>query len=124
MRSVAIRFTRAPQKCVATGRQLFWKAIDLGGDLRVLDVQLSVYALSGGASPKVTISVLTSCHDDADLGWATLGTFTSVDGQAGADQTETMVMVGALRYVRFEVTSLGSGASCYFTIDGQARTHE
>jgi hypothetical protein len=123
MTSRRIQLTRFPQKCIAVGKQFFWEAVDLGGDLRVLDLTLSVTALSG-QTPTVTIAVLTSVQDDVEEGWATLETFDQVDGQAGADQTKRKVMVGALRYVRFHVTQLGTGASCYFSIEGEARTVE
>jgi hypothetical protein len=73
-----IQFTRAPQKVTATGNQFFWEAIVLGGDLRVLDLELSVIALVG-ESAKVTIALLTSTQNDMEEGWATLGTFTQVD---------------------------------------------
>ena len=123
MASRMIQFTRAPQKCVAVGKQFFWEAIDLGGDLRVLDLELTVLGLTTGHS--ITIEVLTSVQDDVDDCWAAVGAFTKVDQLGGgADQTRHSVMTGALRYVRFNVTQLSATASCYFMIEGEARTHE
>lgn len=122
MASRMIQFTRAPQKVTTVGNQFFWEAIDLGGDLRVLDLELSVSALLG-TTPKVTIAVLTSTQNDMEEGWATLGTFLQVDGGLGADQAQRIVMEGALRYVRFSITQLsGAGANCYFMLDGEARS--
>jgi hypothetical protein len=112
-----ISFTAAhPIKVVAPTKQPINQALDVS-DYDEMDLELGVVALEG-ASPSVTIRILTSMHNDSDdASWLIAGVFAA---QTVPYSFAPLNLKNFFKYVRWEVSAL-SGNSATFGICGLLR---
>ncbi len=112
--ATVIMLTREPVRLTATGAQDLRLAPEVG-DFHELDVSYRLLEGASGASLKLETGMSTDSTD----GWVDLGSaFTGTAAPYATKQTIT----NPLRYVRWNVTTLGGGSAVTFFIQLIGRT--
>jgi hypothetical protein len=110
--------TRGPVRVTAAIRQPLQNAL-LIQDYDQIDALLGFLAIEGSGT--ATIRVLTAMQNETEDGWVTLFTFANQTTANGWDLKSASA--GILKYIRWEVTSLGGATAITFQISGMLRSH-
>lgn len=114
--------TQQPIRVTSTGFQPMQLALDVGA-FDALDVELGVLSLEG-TSPTVTVQLWSGLQDQTDSGWVLLHDFGAISGVFNAYyHTKIARTAGLLRFLRWNVTALGSGSpAATFFLRGVGRS--
>jgi len=107
--------TGRPVRVTGTGVQPLEYALDVS-DYDEMDAQLLVLGLDG-ATPSVTVRLLTSMCNKNENGWEVVGTYSA---KTTANAWQTINVKGFLKYVRWEVSAFAGNAAT-FAIRGMLR---
>ncbi len=120
-----ITLTPTPITVSATGKENLWEAFDMSM-FDMLDMTLGILSSSGGTAGNNTIQLITSMQREIeDNSWiATSTNFANVAYNATYPNWQLINLnMGFLRYMRWNVSGLATGATITFIIQGMARRY-
>ena len=116
---MADEFTLTGASLRVTGTAI--QALDQALDVSDYDSATAIIGALGfeGASPSVTVRIITGMSNVSDDGWVQAAIFAA---RTAANTWDKIEVAGLLKYIRWEVTAF-AGTSATFTIQGMLRSN-
>ncbi len=110
------KLTPRPIRVTGAQRQALQNSMPVG-DEDELDALCTIDGIEGGASSGLVIRIITRLQKETEVGWVTLIDFTAAHLAAVSASDIKNAISKMLRYIRWEVTSIGSGGATAVTFD-------